>query len=686
MAVPGRIESGKILPDWLRGLFLVAVVLLAYARVYHAGFIWDDDAHLTSNPVVIGPLGLKEIWTTAQAVYYPLVLTTFWVLHKIVGLAPAPYHILNVLVHGLNALVLWRILRELGVRGALFGAALWALHPVMVQSVAWVTELKNTQSCLFYLLSILFFLRWHGGKQKDRSRWSYYILAVLFFALAITSKPSTVMLPAVLVLSLWWRNHRWGQRDVPVLAPFFLISLAASAWTIWEQKFHSGATGAEWAQTFPERLIIAGRAIWFYFWKLVSPHRLIFIYPRWSVDSSRVLSYLPLLAAMVALTIMWLKRAWLRPGFFAAVYFVTSLFPILGLFSVYFFRYSFVSDHFQYLASMGPLALAGAGIVTGLAALKWKPAATAPIGGLVLLVLGVLTWRQAAIYRDVVSLYRDTLEKNPSCWMAHYNLGISLRANGDIEGAISRYCRAIALKPNYTEAHYNLARLLAEKGDFAGAINQYNDALTVDPDDAETHNNLGVTLARAGRIEEAIAHYRKALELRPDYSDALRNFANALLRTGRRSEAITLYEKALQLLPEDADLHADLGSALAQQGLVREAIAHYRDALQIAPENSEAQTKLAWLLSTSSDPGLRNGSEAVRLAEQANQRVNGGDPIVLRVLAASYAETGEFEKAAQAARRARELVGLGTDRELLIALDTEIALYDAGSPYHKPER
>src|SRR5438128_6049818 len=148
--------------NWLWGLFLIALILMAYAQVFQAGFIWDDESHLTRNPCVVGPLGLKEIWTSTQAVYYPLVLTTFWVLHNVAGLNPLPYHLLNVLLHAASAILLWRLLRLLQVRGAWLGAALWALHPVMVQSVAWVTELKNTQSCLFYLLSIFFFLKWEG--------------------------------------------------------------------------------------------------------------------------------------------------------------------------------------------------------------------------------------------------------------------------------------------------------------------------------------------------------------------------------------------------------------------------------------------------------------------------------------------------------------------------------------------
>src|SRR5205809_7673776 len=265
--------------NWLWGVLLIALVLVAYARVFNAGFIWDDESHLTQNPCIVGPLGLKEIWSSTRAGYYPLVLTTFWALHKFVGLLPLPYHILTVLMHAGSAVLLWRVLRQLRVGGAWLGAALWALHPVMVQSVAWVTELKNTQSCLFYLLSIFCFLSWEEQARVTRvvriKMTLMFDLSLTCFVLATLSKPSVVMLPVVLALCIWWQRGTIEWKDGVPLAPFLLISALASAWTIWEQKFHASAVGPEWAQTWPERLIMAGRAIWVYLGKLVWPHPLI---------------------------------------------------------------------------------------------------------------------------------------------------------------------------------------------------------------------------------------------------------------------------------------------------------------------------------------------------------------------------------------------------------------------------
>ena len=672
--------------NWLPALVLIGLPLVAYARVWHAGFIWDDESHLTQNPAVTGPLGLREIWSTASAVYYPLVLTTFWFMHKIVGLAPMPYHVLNLIIHTANAVLLWRVLRKLDVRGAWLGAALWALHPVMVQSVAWITELKNTQSCLFYLLSILWFLKAKSSEPRNQSRWWQFCLALIFFLMAITSKASTVMLPVVLMLCLWWRKEMWRWRDIAILAPFFLISAAASAWTIWEQKFHAGAIGPDWAQTWPERLIIAGRATWFYLAKLFWPHPLIFIYPRWQISTGQMAAYLPILATLLGLLLLWLKRTtWTRTVAFAATYFVISLFPVLGFFSVYFFRYSFVSDHFQYLACIGPLALVGAGITMGMAVLEWKPVLRATACGALLLTLGFLCWRRTEAYMDVVRLYEDTLEKNPGCWMAHYNLGIALRARGENEQAIDHYRKAVALRPEYAEAHYNLGHLLVEKHEFVEAIVHYEKALAVNPDDAEAHNNLGATLSRIGRTDEAMLQYRKALSIRPDYPDASSNLAHDLFREGRIDEAINCYERALQLRPNDPALRTDLGNAFALSGHPQDAIAQYRRVLVSAPNNLSAQSNLSWMLATSSDASLRNGTEAVRLAESAN-RLSGDKPVTLRILAAAYAETGDFVSATQTAERALESAKVEGQMGLADSLRKELALYRADSPYHKTSK
>jgi len=276
--------------DWLWGLILILAVLLTYTPVWHAGFIWDDDAMVTANPCIIGPLGLKEIWTTSAADICPLVLTTFWVEHALWGLAPLPYHLMNILMHGACALLLWQVLRSLRVQGAWLGAALWALHPVEVESVAWVTEMKNTESALFFLLSILFFVGSLRAKDlygRTGGGW-YYAFALLFAVLAMVSKSSTVILPVVLCLCAWWIEGRWHWRNVGRVVPIFLMAMAASAVSMWTQGLHlATVTDPQFGRTWPQRLATAGDAIWFYLGKLLWPDPLISMYSRWQIDGKQ---------------------------------------------------------------------------------------------------------------------------------------------------------------------------------------------------------------------------------------------------------------------------------------------------------------------------------------------------------------------------------------------------------------
>jgi tetratricopeptide (TPR) repeat protein len=397
---------------------------------------------------------------------------------------------------------------------------------------------------------------------------------------------------------------------------------------------------------------------------------------------------------------------------------------------------------------MGPLALAGAGIAVG--ASLWEARASpagrrlqadaptasqgaavskpsgalkkAPFLGLCggfLFLLVFLTWRQTAVYHDLVTLYTATLMKNPGCWMAHYNLGIVLNDRGDSDEAIAHYRQAIELRPSYAEAHYNLGRLLAQKGQLDDAVTHYEKALELNPVDAEAHNNLGVTLFGSGRLDDAIAHYQKALKIWPDYAEASCNLANALLskgdldgaiarysaclalspnhaeaqynlasallRKGQTDEAIAHYQKTLELRPDSADAYANLGSAFLAKGRVRDAIAAYRNALLISPENVAAQSNLAWLLATSSDPSLRNGSEAVLMAQLAESESSRSEnhPIVLRILAAAYAEAGRFSEARETAQQALQEAEIQGNSTLSNTLRDEIALYELELPYHK---
>jgi Flp pilus assembly protein TadD len=590
---------------WGLGALLVAATLVAYRHVWHAGFIWDDEMHVTINPCVVGPLGLREIWTTRQARYFPLTLTTFWAEHRLWGLNPAAFHLVNLACHGACALALWRALGLLRVRAAWLGAAFWALHPVQVETVAWVTELKNTQSGLFYLLAIISFLKWNTPEPPGagrRGRW--YGAALAFSALAMASKSSTTVLPIVLALCAWWTDGRLGRRVAVALLPVLALSLASAALTLWTQHLE-GANDPEWARSVGERIAIAGRVPWFYLGKLAWPHPLIFIYPRWAVDASSPASFLPAAASALALLGLWLgRRGTLRPAFFAFAVFLAALLPVLGLFDQFFWRYSFVGDHFQYLASMAPLALAAAAISALFRRIALKrpgvrPAlGTAVAGGAILLALASATTLQSATYSDIETLWRRTLAMNPACWIGYNNLGAHLMSTGRGAEAEGLFRQALALRPDQV-AHNNLGEILEQSGRTGEALQHFRSAAAMDPEFAPPRFGLGHAYLRLGRLDSAAASYREALTLDPGNADGRINLGAALLGAGHPAEAAAEFRRALETRPAFAWAENDLGNALVQLGNRDEAILHYRRALEIDPSLPEAANNLGYALAES---------------------------------------------------------------------------------------
>ena len=640
------------------GFALVAVVILAYLGVLPGEFLWDDDLHVTANPTIVGPLGLREIWTTAAANYFPLVLTNFWVQHALWGVQPLGYHLVTLACHALSAVLLWRGLRQLQVRGAWLGAALWALHPVQVESVAWICELKNTQSAVFFLLAINFYLRWLNiqevadrastashpakvGAEASSPPTHLYAYALGCALLAILSKPSTVTLPVVLALCAWWERRRLHGRDLWPLVPFFALSLSAAGWTIWEQRVHSGADGAAWAQTWPERCAIAGHVVWFYLGKLAWPADLIFIYPRWQIDGTDLRVYVPLAAMLVVLGVLWWRRdGGLRPIFAAAIFFGALLFPVLGFFNIYFFRYSFVGDHFQYLASMGPLALAGAGLTV---ALERLPSAWARLRGIVpaavLTVLGVLTWRESLEYLSPESLWRATLARNPAAAMAWFNLGDILAKKGRHDEAIASFRRALELRPHDAPGHNDLACELVVIGQPLAAIPVFERALELRPGYAEVHNNLGNALRSLGRIAEATAQYEKALAAKPDYPEAHNNLACELSAQGRLAEALTHFETAIRLQPDHATAYGNRANVLRDVGRLPEAFASYERALQLDPKSAETHANYALALAAAG----RTNDALTHFAAAA--QLNPASPKIRRDWGTVLARTGRQTEA-----------------------------------------
>jgi protein O-mannosyl-transferase len=697
------------------GLLLIAAVAIAYFPAWNGKPIWDDNAHMTS-PALQSVDGLIRIWTEPGATqqYYPLAHSVFWIEHALWGDTVLPYHLVNILLHALSAFVIYRILRWLEVPGSWLAAALFGLHPVQVESVAWISELKNTLSGLFFFSAAFVYLKF----DQERTR-GLYLIALLLFVAGLLCKTVIAPLPAALLVVFWWkhRNISWKQHVAPLL-PFFVVGMGAGLFTAWVERNFVGAQGAVFQLSILQRCLIAGRDFWFYLFKLIWPQSLIFIYPRWQIDAGVWWQYLFPIAVLIVFAVLWKMRARGRGPLAAMLIFAGLLFPALGFINVYPFIYSFVADHFQYLACIGPLTLAAAGISLGLDTLEVNQKFfRRTIYAALLIALGFLTWQQSRQYIDIETIWRTTIARNPGAWMAYSNLGSFLIARGNTNEAIADFRKALELWPDQSKDHNNLGKAFAQQGRMAEAMTEFQTASRISPNDPDAESNLGAALLEQGKSEEAISHLRQAVEKFPRHAQARINLGNALLQTGNADGAIAEYEKtldlpfdhaeseysiasalrqkgdlesaiihyrkAVELRPDYANAHNNLGNALRQQGQIKDAVREYEAALKSDSGFVLAQNNLAWLLATAADPALRNGAKAVELAEKAVIATGGNDPVMLHTLAAAYAEDGQFGKAVAAAKDALDIAEANGIAALADSLRSKLALYQSGTPYHE---
>ena len=592
-------DLGAVPRFWTRenllwGLVLLVITVVVYRHAWSAGYIWDDDVYVTNNPLLTAPDGLWRIWFSldSPSQYFPLVYTTFRFEHALWVLNPAGYHWVNILLHAANAILLWRLLVLLRIPGAWLAAAIFALHPVQVESVAWITERKNVLMGLFFLLSLISWVRFVDARPKKAG--NFYGLALLFYALALFSKTTACTLPAALLLILWLRQKPINSRRLLQIVPFVLLGICLGLVTIWWERYHQGTQGQLFAIGIPERFLVASRAVWFYAGKLLWPANLTFSYPRWNISAANAIDYIWPLALVALAGVIYFARHRVGRGFeVAALFFVTTLGPVLGFIMLYTFRYSFVADHYQYLASIGPIALAAAAITVGFDRVWKNDVFLKPTLGAALLgVLGFLTWNQCKMYADSDTLWWTTISRNPESWMAHNNIAINLVQKGKMDEAIAHYDKALELDPTYGEAHYNLANALVRLGRVTEAISHYEKAVELNPNNAMAFHNLGSVLAQSGRLDEGIAQYRKALALTPNNAAMHNNLGAALLRSGQLDEAMEHYQKALQLNPDNAEANYNLANALVQRGRLQEAVTYYNHALRLNPGNAAARERL----------------------------------------------------------------------------------------------
>jgi len=650
------------------GVVLVLAVFVAYLPSLNGGFVCDDWEDVVGNPALHSWDGLCSLWATpgTTAQYYPLSFTTYWLNYQADGLDPLGYHLVNVLFHAINALLLWQIVRAMKIPGAWLAAALFALHPVNVESVAYIDERKNVLSGFFFFCALLAAIRFWltdetmaKASRKIRTReevppaggveleglskithspayfalkhlvlcvgasvadWTFYGLTVVLYVCALLSKTAVLPLPAVIWLMVWWRRKP-TRRDVLFLLPLAAVGVAMGLLTLrLERHLVEAASLSLWHLSLPQRFLLAGRAFWFYLGKWFWPHPLIFTYPRWNLQPSHWLAWLPLLAFAAAAAMLWRHRPGrARPVLFALAYFVAMLFLMLGFFNINMFRYTFVCDHFQYLAGVGALTLMAAAITTawqrlpGVSRSAW--AGSVGVAAL-LLLLGTLTWRQASVYADAETLWQTTLAMNPDCPLAAVALGADYYQDKRVEAAMDMDRRAIRLAPDLYEAW----------------------------------NNLGVCLAYKGLNDQAMADLAQALNINPGYKNSIILLAALLDQSARYPEEIALYERSL---------------------------GHGSD-LPLMYNN------LAWLLATCPDAKFRDGQRAVSLAEHACELSHYSDPDLVRTLSAAYAEAGRFTNAITSVALAEQLASENGKTVLAVKSYQLLQLYQAGQPYHEP--
>lgn len=631
-------------------LFFIAA-LVAYFPSLRGEFLWDDPGHVT-NPQLQSWSGLLRIWFEPGATqqYYPLLHSAFWVEHRLWGDATLGYHVINVVWHALSACLFVAVLRRLAVPGALLAGLLFVLHPVCVESVAWISEQKNTLSTVFYLAAALSWLRFEEDRRRSR-----YVVASLWFLAALLTKTVTATLPAALLVVAWWRRGRLSWRDdVLPLLPWFAVGVGSGLFTAWFEQVGIGAQGANFDLSLIERVLLAGRVFWFYVSKLVWPADLTFFYPRWHIDASAAWQYLFPVAALALLCglVWWGRRGRGRGPLAAALLFGGTLFPVLGFVNVYPFVFSYVADHFQYLASLSLFALAAAGLVQAGRTERFRlpQGGVVAIGLIVAVTLGVLSWRQSREYVDSITLYRATLARNPDSWVAHHNLGSELVRRGEHADALPHAQRALELKPDLPEGLNNLADILTRTRRAAEALPLLERALKLQPRYAQAENTFGVALVTLGRREEALGRFQRAIALNPQLAEAHYNLGLAQADSGAFATAIPHFAETVRLRPEHAGAELNWGLALALSGRLADAKPHFERALELDPESAPLRQAYGRVLMTAGeyDAALTQLREALSL-DPALRGLHGDLAFVLQRLG----RTEEARRHAMEANRER---------------------------------
>ena len=571
------------------GICLIsAATVFVYRPAMHGGFILDDDALLTHNKLIQSPRGLHSIWFTTEPVdYWPVMSTSFWLEWRLWGNNPTGYHVTNLALHIIESLLVWLILQRLQIPGAFLAALIFALHPVNVESVAWIAQRKNLLAMLFFLLSILSFVKAEerrssigGTSRLTLNAWDG--LCLVAFILAMLSKGSVAVLPVVLLLIVWWQRPitKW---DFVRMAPFFVLGGFLTLLNIWFQT-HGGEVFAR-DVSFAQRLLGAGAVVWFYLGKVLLPIHLAFVYPLWNIQASDPRWWLPLAAVIATTAALWSQRhrRWGRAVVFAWAYFCVSLAPVMGFADISFMNYSLVADHYQHLAIIGPIALfAAAWSYLFYQSTRTHRSVAMVIACGAIIALACLTLNQSRIYQDPFTLYQTTLEVNPNSWLVHDKLGNTLIEANQPDEAMEHFNKSLELNPQQAKVHNNFGVALVKTGRLQEAIGQFEQAVQLQPNFAEAHHHLGLVLKQTHCNDEAITQFREAIRLNENFPEAYDSLGQALLETNRTEAAILCFEESCRLDPDNAETRAELAIAYHRAGRATDAAVAAQQAVKLA--------------------------------------------------------------------------------------------------------
>lgn len=658
----------------------IALVLLVFAVFGRAiGFDFvnlDDLVYIPSNPMVSKGLSLEGIgWAFTHfhgALWHPLTVTVFMLDCQLFGMWPGGYHLVNILLHAAAVVLLFLLLLNMtgALRRSAFAAALFAIHPLRAESVIWITECKDVLSGMFFMLTLLAYVRYaRGPKTVGR-----YLLVMLCFALGLMSKSMLVTVPGVLLLLDYWplgRLQRLSQVPALVLEkiPLFLLSILSSVATVMAIKADNHAPSAAVPSDAPMSYVI-------YLGKLIYPHDLALPYPMpehgWAAWQAGGAIFL--LAGLTAgAFLLGRKRPYLLTGW---LWYMGMLVPVAGVMQTDYPQP--YADRFTYLPQIG-LCIAGTWLAADWAARRRIP--TAILGGAGAVIIAALMaacWHQVSYWRNSITLWTHTLGCTRDNYYANYILGNALLLQGRNEEAVVQFRESLRIDPAHKETHLDLGTALLRLHRTGDAVADFREALKLDPSSAAIHSYLATALLGEGNIEAAKGEYHEAARLDPSYSRGLNEIGNALLQSGRVDEGIAEYREALRLDPGNAITETNLGNALFQQGMAAEAIAHLENAITHQPDNGTIQNYLAWMLATAPQASLRDGARALDLATKATQGPGGRNAYFLRTLAAAYAAKGDFANAIETAQSALQIAGVKPDLSLADTLRGDIKLYRSG--------